>query len=148
MARITYITNKHKEPLFHLLRSSNKTKMLAELLKIDFKSLEIGSITEISSSQNILKQLEKEISHYLKIRNNSNPEYGIEQNRLFKQEDLYEVVSVLGNKMNLYYGNEDGIINSLAKLHNELSTSSNKVFLFSGDNHSSVLDLIKSQKSL
>lgn len=142
MARITYITKEDKTILFHLSQSSNTTKVLTEILNIDFKNLAIDSVTEIYSTEEFLGKLKSLINKFLKLRNDENPEYGIERNKLFKEEDLYESVSVLGITMRLFYGNEDGIIRCLAKIYNELSITTNRILIYSSENHSSVINFM------
>lgn len=93
----------------------------------DYKSKEIhyNELTKVL--------LKLKIQDYLKIRNNEEPDYGIDWQNTFKREQVFTKVNVLNTEMELYSGNEDATIHFLARVDNSY-TKDNKLILFGAPN--------------
>ena len=121
-------------------------KEFEQILNLDLSKYDKLNLANIEINDSNLNMISNKIKHYLSIRDNENPDYGIEWKGRFNEESMFVEEVVLGNKMRLFQGNEDYIILFLTRLFNSLEKNT-ALSWFLADNHKEQDDFLTKLKS-
>lgn len=127
MNRFGYIINSNGDLVEKFRLGKSRATELETIVGLDFSNCQAKKLYQIIDLAEFVLKLKKRIKYYLSIRNNENPDYGIDWKNRFEESEMFNSVNVLGKEMKLFCGNEDNIISFLANIYNQINISNNGI---------------------
>ena len=135
MRKFGYIV-KAKNIVIDVFRiGSQRAIEFERIMNLDLSEYSSNEFLKIMICDELNQNIENRIKYYLSIRNNDNPDYGIDWKGRFSRTDIFNKTPVLGIEMELFSGNEDYVIAFLANIHNQIKDRDTELNWFLVDNH-------------